>query len=80
MCLSALQIYIIHIYSVQEAITRRDIFFLFNCVVWFGACRNDDFRKKESVVKRESKKTGNRRNLSEECNARIYKLEDKYLR
>ena len=45
--------------------------FLFNCVVWFGACRKDEFRKMESVVKRASKIIGNRRNLTEECEARI---------
>ena len=43
----------------------------FNFVVWFWACRKDDFRKMESVVKRPSKITGNRRNLAEECKARI---------
>lgn len=79
MCLSALQIYIIPIYSVQKAITLRE-YFSFQLCVWFEACRNDDFRKVERVVKRESKITGNRRNLSEECNARIHELEDKYLR
>ena len=40
---------------------------LFNCVVWFGACRKEDFKKMEAIVKQASKIIGERRDLAREC-------------
>ena len=46
---------------------------VFNCVVWFGACRKEDLRKLEAIVKRASKIIGERRHLRKECEDRITK-------
>ena len=53
--------------------------FLFNCVVWFGACRKEDFKKMEAIVKRASKIIGERRDLAEECTARILQMSKEIL-
>ena len=45
----------------------------FNCVVWFGACRKEDFKKMEAIVKQASKIIGERRDLVRECTDRIIK-------
>ena len=44
---------------------------LFNCVVWFGACRKEDFKKMEAIVKRASKIIGEGRHLEQECKDKI---------
>ena len=41
--------------------------FLFNCVIWFGACKKEDFKKMQSVVKRASKIIGSKQDLEVEC-------------
>ena len=45
----------------------------FICVVWFGACRKEDFKKMEAIVKQASNIFGERRDLARECTDRIIK-------
>ena len=49
-----------------------EIILLFNCVVWFGACRKEDFKKMETIVKRASKIIGEGRHLEQECKDKIF--------
>ena len=49
---------------------------LFNCVIWFGVCRKQDFKRMEAIVRQASKITGESYDLTKECTDRIANMAD----
>ena len=46
---------------------------LFSCVVWYGGCRKEDFKKLQKIANCAGKMTGEVTNLTHECNNMILK-------
>ena len=46
---------------------------LFSCVVWYGGCRKEDFKKLQKIANGAGKMTGEVTNLTHECNNMILK-------
>ena len=45
--------------------------FMFNCVIWFGACRKQDFKRMESIAHQASKITRECHNMTKQCTDKI---------